>query len=1409
MILYPPELIQLLSTFRELRVNLAESDNISNEVAVISTIMAKSGLIADIRHLQDVCRAILSMENENKFDFESFFQKVPHFGLKDYASLLEFVICSVVLKTSFSVFEPDLSKIDEIVSSHALTLYSVSQIVCCFPRKISLIRQILGVEKFSKLLLSMTLLDHKFYGSDKSERDVKKVLLTVLCQVLRKFGKNANLTEDCFIWPIICSLNSKKSQIREASLQLCEVLRSSSEDDETDNDQFLPSILDIILDQKQELIADHKQLKTVINSICNSSPNCLESLISSYEACKTSTLESQAIPILLSSCENPLILKLLSATLKENLKKNITSNEHLCCEIIRVVNRSNFEKFVEPIALALNVRIPPAIVEATLNVLSPQLFSSLEPAIQHDLFARLIILRKDGAKFQNLKESIDKLPVTSKMLKKCVGLPEYDLNAKPRRSRVDSFTSNNIGLDKVRMFLDFVCDREFVSKDVREVVVTINALIMFLERSYISNDDDAKSEYENAIIMSIGVLKDFITRYPSSEDILETELLLGLIKRFDDVNIKGQCFDLLTTNYQRVYQNNESEAQERAIRIFTAICDSLSTREDEFSFRLIVSSVKKLLLPLLQLAKKKASSLREFLAFFVTALKTQSSERQILLINACINPDDFDKNGYFWQLVLDFFMNSFKGAEVQTSILVVAQVCNEYPIGVSLNLMIKLLNACEYFLDKRNVKELQSIYKLTPLKTVPEKVKRFTVVQILSLIPVVVHSSNFVYQLTNLRLNSHQGSNELFRNILSQIFALQTCKTLKQVNHEAKSLLSPNERIEMEFAKTVDLKLKESLAAADVLFDDALFFEVFSELLNSEQDVNILRSLEFLNIRISRPGSEFLSKLTKDQINNLYDLVLTHILHDNDRICQYVLVTLLKLMRVFPAKVNKIAQNTAQLMQLKGSVCNIRIQICTILAELIKSMKQAFLPFFPKVINFVLDFEACKKFADKMLFDSVLFCLSVIFESFSGLLGPYLTDICSFLINISEFEVDFKLKNEISAISEKLVNLQMRVLLPVFNNVVQSFFLNSSPSFDFLMKARKLFEIVKFHFEKNSRSEIEANQIKSHDLLLQFLEMRQLIFSSNEPQTSSISFEASKNQDPEQDVSLSERKRKKRRSEISGKRSKTQFSLSEKLETFFNSEEFLDSEAACFEPFIEFVLKNSESVVRFLLAKVSSWAFADEKLMHRRVITFYHLLFKLSFRLKGLMLLFVPTFLEGMKSRLETKWNQVETYTENEMFFINQKVIESLTCIMSHDVNGTFTTLDLVHNFSPLVLKQWKFSIDLESFEELSQNVISPCVSQMMLATQDSDAKNAIHQQVLELGRDANPKIRKAVLIAIQGIANRLMEEYSMFYPEAVPVLAELKEDVNPDIESECDKTLRVIEKVVGEAVYEHFPKIE
>ncbi len=322
---------------------------------------------------------------------------------------------------------------------------------------------------------------------------------------------------------------------------------------------------------------------------------------------------------------------------------------------------------------------------------------------------------------------------------------------------------------------------------------------------------------------------------------------------------------------------------------------------------------------------------------------------------------------------------------------------------------------------------------------------------------------------------------------------------------------------------------------------------------------------------------------------------------------------------------------------------------------------------------------------------------------------------------------------------------------------------------------------------------------------MKFLDLRHLVYESLGGVVGSVT-DSPMDMDGEKQKLWSSKKREKHMAKIlAAKRRKLE---TKSVEVNFESQAFELAEKSSFDAAMSFILKNSESVIRPFLLKLFNWASAEGS-TPRKEMTFFSVLNHLSMCLKGLMLLFIPAYVAPMKEKLEISPSSCENIMVVELRFIVSKILSCLTNTMAHDINAVLTTHEMVSEFVPLIANQWKHYVDADNFEAFSDETVSPCIAQMMLACRIDDTRNLIHRQVLALARHPKVAMRKAMLRTIQMISNRLMEEYSTFYPEAVPVLAELKEDSNQQVEIECDETLRVIEKVVGEAVYEHFPRIE
>lgn len=70
--------------------------------------------------------------------------------------------------------------------------------------------------------------------------------------------------------------------------------------------------------------------------------------------------------------------------------------------------------------------------------------------------------------------------------------------------------------------------------------------------------------------------------------------------------------------------------------------------------------------------------------------------------------------------------------------------------------------------------------------------------------------------------------------------------------------------------------------------------------------------------------------------------------------------------------------------------------------------------------------------------------------------------------------------------------------------------------------------------------------------------------------------------------------------------------------------------------------------------------------------------------------------------------------------------------------------------------------------------------------------------------RHLNPQVRILALQTLHALFARLSEDYVPLLPETLPVLAELMEDENENVERECKNIIRSLEEITGEDIEKH-----
>lgn len=100
---------------------------------------------------------------------------------------------------------------------------------------------------------------------------------------------------------------------------------------------------------------------------------------------------------------------------------------------------------------------------------------------------------------------------------------------------------------------------------------------------------------------------------------------------------------------------------------------------------------------------------------------------------------------------------------------------------------------------------------------------------------------------------------------------------------------------------------------------------------------------------------------------------------------------------------------------------------------------------------------------------------------------------------------------------------------------------------------------------------------------------------------------------------------------------------------------------------------------------------------------------------------------------------------------------------------------------------------------------VIPCIGALVTAQHSDIALKTINRQILLKTRHANARVRTASILAVSELYTKLGEEMLQYFPETIPFLAELFEDDDENVESECQDLCQQIQHYLGEPIDSYF----
>jgi U3 small nucleolar RNA-associated protein 10 len=241
------------------------------------------------------------------------------------------------------------------------------------------------------------------------------------------------------------------------------------------------------------------------------------------------------------------------------------------------------------------------------------------------------------------------------------------------------------------------------------------------------------------------------------------------------------------------------------------------------------------------------------------------------------------------------------------------------------------------------------------------------------------------------------------------------------------------------------------------------------------------------------------------------------------------------------------------------------------------------------------------------------------------------------------------------------------------------------------------------------------------------------------------------------------------------------------------------------ESFLNFVGKLNDTMFRSLFLKMVEWGTATvEEGEEERVGLFYRILTALLDKLKSMFAPYCGYVLDGALGHLMQ-------FAEGGEKAVDIKVWGDILVFMkkffSYENEGMINAEKFARVY-PVLLSQIDTDvIEGDEFVEIVKKYLVPVLGQLAVNVSSDDLWKKLNFAVLMKTRDDDPRIRLACLWVELELWKVLGEDFLVFLEESIPFLAELREDVDEDVDALCGKVLVGIEGLLGSSLDTYFEK--
>lgn len=145
------------------------------------------------------------------------------------------------------------------------------------------------------------------------------------------------------------------------------------------------------------------------------------------------------------------------------------------------------------------------------------------------------------------------------------------------------------------------------------------------------------------------------------------------------------------------------------------------------------------------------------------------------------------------------------------------------------------------------------------------------------------------------------------------------------------------------------------------------------------------------------------------------------------------------------------------------------------------------------------------------------------------------------------------------------------------------------------------------------------------------------------------------------------------------------------------------------------------------------------------------------------------------------------------------RVLSTLTQCFEHDQDDFWQSPSHIKAIAPVLDAQFSHAPSMPP-SLLTQHLI-PCLVELAAAAVSAEHHKLLNSNLMRRLKDGNAKVRLAAVKAQQALTTKLGEEWLAMLPEMLPVIGELQDDEDEEVERETARWIVGIEGVLGESL--------